>query len=251
VCWAGPDVRAQSSTPRSAGASAGVEQVLSTADSLRNAGRFRPALARLDSLARHHPRRADVLWRQSLCTTDIGRAAASPDTAVAYHQRALRMADRARAADSTSAWAHLVTALAAGRLTLHVGSSKRVRYSRAVKRHADRAIALDSTLAPAYHLRGRWYREVADINFVLRALVKAFYGGLPDASFEASVKDFQRAIALESKPYNHLELGKTYLEMGRTEAARRQFRRTLELSGSPFEADHKKEARHLLEQLDE
>ena len=226
------------------------QTALSRIDTLRTQGDFRAALARADSMQQHHPDAIELLWRRALLLSDIGRRLDDKDSTIAYHRRALRVADAARAADSTHARAHLVTALAAGRLTLHVGASKRVRHSRAVKRHSDRALALDSTLAPAYHLRGRWYREVADIGFFKRTLVRTFYGGLPDASFSAAVDDFQRAITLESKPYNHLELAKTYLKMDREDDARAQLRRTLNTSGSPFEGEHKREARALLSDLE-
>lgn len=225
------------------------ETSFATVDSLRTHGQFRAALARLDSLDRNAPPRSDALWRRALLLTDLGKETSDEDKAIGLYREALDVADSARKVDSTSAWTHLVTALAAGRLTLHVGRSERVEHSRAVKRHTDRAIALDSNLAPAYHLRGRWHREVADLNFIKRALVKAMYGGLPDASFEQSVQDFLHAIERESKPYNHLELAKTYLEIGREDDARTQLRRTLETSGSPFDEVHKKEARSLLQEL--
>ena len=228
------------------------DSAFTTIDSLRTQGQFRKALTHLHRLAPDSTHDVEILWRRSLMWSDYGRAhraTAPTDSTVSRHKRALQIARRACELDSTSAWAHLVTALAAGRLTLHEKRGTRVRYSRLVKRHADRAIALDSTLAPAYHLRGRWHREVSDINFFKKTLVKAIYGGLPPASFDQSIRDFKRAIALESKPYNHLELAKTYLEVDRDSSARAQLRRTLETSGSPFEAEHKREARALLDKL--
>lgn len=239
-------VHAQTASP----VSPSVETALSEIDSLRSEGQFETAHRRVDSLAEVHPRHVEIQIRKSLLHSDLGKQSDTEDEARAQFRRALEAADRALVIDSTHAWAHFVKALAEGRLTLHVGTSERVRRSRAVKRHADRAIALDSTIAPAYHLRGRWHREVASINFVKRALVKAFYGGLPDASVEQSVRDFQRAIALESRPYNHLELGKTYREMGRDDAAREQFQLALQTSGSPFDAEYKAEAQSILNKMD-
>jgi len=233
-----------------AGSPASLHAALARVDTLRTHGDFRPALARLDSLRHRHPRQVEVLWRRALLISDIGRRSEDEDTTLTLHRRALRVADTARTVAPTSPRAHLVTALASGRLTLHVGPSARVRRSRAVKRHADRALALDSTLAGAYHLRGRWHRQVADMGVFVRTLVRTFYGGLPDASFEQAVDDFRRAITLESKPYNHLELGKTYLAMDRDAAARRQLRRALETSGSPFDAEHWREARSLLRSME-
>ncbi len=225
------------------------EDVLATVDSLRMHRQFEVALTKLDSLAQHDADHVAIQWRRALLHTDLGKVAEAEDQAITHYREAQRLAETAVRTDSTSAWAHLTVALVAGRLTLHVGRSERVKQSRIVKRHADRAIALDSTLAGAYHLRGRWHRGVADLNFITRALVKTFYGGLPDASFEQSIRDFERAIALESKPYNHLELAKTYLELDREEEARAQLRRALELEGSPFDAEHKREAGTLLTQL--
>lgn len=230
-----------------------VASTFARVDSLRSQGQFQAALSQLSPLAQVHPTQVDVLWRRALMLSDLGRAhrdTAPEDTTIARHRRALKIARRACALDSTSAWAHLTMALAAGRLTLHVKRGDRVRYSRLVKHHADRAIALDSTLAPAFHLRGRWHREVADINIFKRALAKAIYGGLPAASFDHSIQNFKRAIALESKPYNHLELAKTYLEVGRDSSARTQLQQALDTTGSPFEHEHHREARALLDRLD-
>lgn len=223
---------------------------LTRIDELRRQGQFRAALTRLDSLAEHRPPSTGLYWRRALLLTDLGKRTTDEDEAISLYRRAQAVADSARDTDETSPWAHLVSALAAGRLTLHVGRGERVRQSRAVKEHTDRAIALDSTLAPAYHLRGRWHREVADLNFIQRTLVKAIYGGLPEASFDRSIQDFKRAIDLESKPYNHLELAKTYLELDREGDARAHLQRALELSGSPFDDVHKSEARSLLKETE-
>jgi len=227
-----------------------LRQALSTVDSLRAQGRFPAALGRLDSLKQVHPDTAAVHWRRALLLADLGKRTDPTARKRALFKRSLRASRAALALDSTSAWAHLTTALAQGRLTLHVGTAERVRRSRDVKQHADRALALDSTLAAAYHLRGRWHRQVADLNFLERALVKGLYGGLPNASFEQSVWNFKQAIARESKPYNHLELAKTYLAMDRSDAAVSQLRKSLQTSGSPFDAEYKEEARALLQEID-
>jgi hypothetical protein len=226
-----------------------LREALSTVDSLRSHGHFPVALGRLDSLAQVHADTAAVHWRRALLLADLGKRADDTDRKRSFFLRSLRASRQARALDSTSAWAHLTTALAQGRLTLHVGTAERVRRSREVKLHADRALALDSSLAAAYHLRGRWHRQVADLNLLERALVKGLYGGLPTASFERSVWNFKQAIARESKPYNHLELAKTYLAMDRPGAAVSQLRTSLRTSGSPFDAEYKEEARVLLSDL--
>jgi len=224
---------------------------LETIDSLRMSGDFRVALARLSSLSQKHPDSVAVLWRHSILWSDYGKAAPNDNRALSSYRQALAVAKRAVEADSGNAWAHLAKAVAAGRTATLEGSNRqKVELSREVKEHSDKAIELDSTLAPAYHVRARWQSEVADMGFVVRAIVRTVYGGLPDASFEQAVRDFQRAIELESRTYNHLELGKTYLRMDRPDDARKQLQIALDVTpADPFAPSYKAEARRLLNDL--
>lgn len=228
-----------------------LQQALRTVDSLRTAGDFRTALTRLYNLNREHPESAEVLWRYAILWSDYGKAAETDKQAASAYRQALTMADRAIAADPNSAWAHLSKAAAAGRAALLTGSNKEsLRLSRQIKDHADRAIELDSGLAPAYYVRGVWHSEVADLGVFKRVVVKTVYGGLPEASLEQATEDLRRAVELEPRTYSHLELGKVYMKMGRTEAAREQFQDTLEAPpADPFAPRYKLEARTLLRKL--
>lgn len=228
-----------------------LEDSLEAADELREQRQFREALSQLSTLRNDHPENVDVLRRLAFVWADLGKAADDLQQRKNFYVKALSHAQDALSADSTSAWAHLAVAMAEGRVALNVGTQERVERSRAVKHHADRAIDLDSTLAGGYHVRGRWHREVASLGFFQRALLRTVYGGLPDASYEQAVRDFQRAIELEKRTFHHLELGKTYIQMGRTDAARRELKTCLQLSGSdPFAPEYKQEAQNLLDELD-
>jgi tetratricopeptide (TPR) repeat protein len=227
------------------------ERALQSADSLRAAGAFLDALNRLSGLQEQHPDAVPVLWRLAYTQADLGRRADGKEKAAPHYEKALEAANAAVAADSTSAHAHLATAIAEGRIALDAGTRERAQRSRAIKHHADRAIALDSTLAGAYHVRGRWHRGVADLGFFERAIVRTMYGGLPDGSFEQSVRDFRQALALEAEPLHHLELGKTYLKMDRPDEARAQLQMVLDVpADDPFEPQYREEARSLLKDLD-
>jgi tetratricopeptide (TPR) repeat protein len=230
---------------------AALRSALTTIDSLRQAGDFKTALNRLQTLRTEHPQRVDVLWRLVYTWTDLGQATDDQDKRTTYYENALDVAKAGLAADSSSARAHLAMAVAQGRAALNAGTRERIQRSRAVKRHADRAIALDSTLDGAYHSRGRWHREVEDIGFFQRAIVKTIYGGLPESSIDQAVRDFQKAIELNDEVFHHLELAKTYLQMDRSEAARRELQTVLDRpSTAPFAPRYKKEARELLDDLD-
>jgi len=227
---------------------------LAAVDSLRQAGAFREALGRLSTLQnRLSPGDSladDVGWRLAVTRIDLGETSDSDRTRTSLYRQALKDAQAALAADSSSAYAHLALAVAQGRAALRADTRERVRRSRAVEHHANRAIALDSTLAPAYHVRGRWHREVADLGFFERTLVRAVYGGLPEASFAQAVRDFQQAIRLQDKVIHRLELGKTYLAMDKRQNARRALQAALKME--PIDPDgprHQEEARRLLRDL--
>jgi len=228
-----------------------LEDALTAVDSLRHAGDFQAALDRLQVLRGERPEEVAVLWRIVYTWADLGQATDAEDQRTRYYNNALTAAKAGLAADSSSARAHLAMAVAQGRVALNAGTKERIRRSRAVKRHADRAISRDSTLDGAYHTRGRWHREVEDLGFFKRTIVRTVYGGLPESSLEQAVRDFKRAIELNDKVFHHLELAKTYLQMDRDEAARRELQAALDLPGTdPFAPRYKKEARSLLAELD-
>jgi len=65
------------------------------------------------------------------------------------------------------------------------------------------------------------------------------------------VADLQRAIELETRVHNHLELGRTYLKLGRPDEARTQLQMALDLPPTdPFALRDKAKARQLLENLE-
>lgn len=228
-----------------------LQKSLQVVDSLRQAGDFKTALNRLNTLRSQHRRSVDVLWRLVYTWTDLGQASDNKDERASFYESALDVAKMGLRADSTSARAHLAMAVAEGRAALNAGTRERIERSRAVKRHADRAIALDSTLAGAYHTRGRWHREVEDLGFFQRAIVKTVYGGLPNSSLQQAERDFKRAIALDDAVFHHLELAKTYRQMDRPQDARRELQIALDMpTEDPFDPEYKEEARKLLQDLD-
>lgn len=248
--WAGPVTGqpAYRSQPASEGALP-LAEALARVDSLRSVGHFRRALSSLKELKAAHPNRVEILYRQAFIRSELGKTVADQDRTLRLHRKAVAVAAAAVEADPESAWAHLAVAVAQGRLTQHVSTRERVKRSRLVKRHVDRAIALDSTLAPAYHVRARWNQIAADISLLARAVVQVVYGGLPEASYEKAVADSKRAIEIQTRTYHHLALGKTYMKMGRIDAARIQWRKTLEVPPvDPFAEEFKAAARRLLKE---
>lgn len=242
--WTGPSVAqsdAQAPLP---------DSTLALVDTLRAQGDFREALSRMSNLRDEYGGEVELLWRMSLTRVDIAKTLDGKSARKQQYEQALQLAETALTVDASNAHAHLAKAVVEGRMALDAGTKERVQRSRLVKKHADRAIELDSTLDGAYHTRARWNREVSDLNFFERAVVKTVYGGLPESSFQQSVRDFKRAIELHDERFHRLELAKTYIKMEQYDEAREQLTTVTEMPAQdPFDQEYLEEAKRLLDEI--
>lgn len=137
-------------------------------------------------------------------------------TAIDYATRAVGLAPE-------NAMAHLAMAVCYGRTAPLMDNRTKIAYSRLVKEHADKALALDPNNDLTYNVLGSWNYELAGLNPVLRALAGMIYGQLPDASYQDSVKDFEKAVQLNpNRLANHIGLGRAYAALGNTAEARKE-----------------------------
>ena len=219
-------------------------------DSLRAAAEYNEALARLEARADAQGRSAEVLWRTARTRVDRAGELEESERRKEQFRQALKEARAAVEKVPRSADAHLSLAVAAGRVGLTSGTQKKVELSRAVKKHVDRAIELNPQSDLAYHVRGRWNYEVANLGWFSRTVVKAVYGGLPDASFEQAAEDLKQALRIKERVAHHLELGKAYAKLDNEAKARKHFKRALALPNNDADdPDYKKEVRERLEEL--
>jgi len=220
----------------------------SETDSLYLAGRLAEARERcLGKESAEFP----ALWRLARVESDM----AQDSTGEAQKQLFAWAEQHARAAVRVapdSAGSHEWLAVVLGRKALKEGPKTRLAYAREIKAEADRALELNPNSARAWHVLGRWNRELASLNFMERLGAGAM-GGIPKgASMENAVRDLERAVALDPGFINHhLELGRTYLQLHRKEDARRELERAQSLTpgASPRDARYQKEARELLSRL--
>ena len=145
-------------------------------------------------------------------------------TALAYSERAVKLAPK----DSDP---HLAVAICLGKLSPLLGNKEAIEASHKIKTEAETAAKLNPRDDFAWHLLGRWNQELAQIGGVTRAIAMVVYGSLPRASYDESVKCFQKAIALNPKRLIHyVELGRTYALMGRKEEAKKFIEQGLAMS---------------------
>jgi tetratricopeptide (TPR) repeat protein len=174
------------------------------------------------------PSNAELLHRISreygLMMDDVSSAAEKRQ----FGEKALVYANRAVAADGKNAKAQLDTAICYGRLAPLMDSKTKIAYSKLVKQYVEQSLALDPDDDLTYHVLGAWNYEVTNLNPVLRAIARVVYGELPSASYEQAVENFKKAIQLNPRRLaNYVELGRTYVAMGKKEEAREELAKGL------------------------
>lgn len=136
-------------------------------------------------------------------------------TAVEYAQRAVSIAPN----DPDT---QLAVAISYGKLLPYVCTKDQIADSRLIKSAVDKVITLDASNDLAWQVLGRWYLALADVSGVKRALAQVAYGKLPPAKYEDAVRCFEKAIELNPNRLMHyIELGRTYVQMGRFDEAKR------------------------------
>jgi tetratricopeptide (TPR) repeat protein len=131
-------------------------------------------------------------------------------------------AKRALALAPNESEAHLSVAISHAKMVPILDNKEKVEASRQVRASVDKAIELDASKDLAWHVLGGWHQRLAELGTVKRAMARMLYGELPAASNEEAVKCFQQAIKLNpDRLIHHIELGRTYAQMGRTEEARK------------------------------
>jgi predicted Zn-dependent protease len=140
---------------------------------------------------------------------------ASARTALSYSTRAAKL-------DSKSCEAQLGIAISLGRMAQLQGSKEKVAASRLIKEAAEQATKLDPRNDYAWHILGRWHQGIAGANSFLLAIARLVYGEIPEASNDKAVEYFKKAISLRpDRLIHHIELGRTYAQMGKVHEARK------------------------------
>lgn len=147
-----------------------------------------------------------------------------------YGHKAMAYAKRAQALAPHESEAHLSVAISHAKMVPILGNKEKIESSREVRKAVDKAIELDPGKELAWHILGGWHQRLAELGTVKRALANMLYGSLPEASYEKAVKCFQTAILLNPKrPMHHIELGRTYAQMGNTVEAKKCIEKGLAL----------------------
>ena len=221
------------------------------------------SLALGDSLYDLHDYGGSISYYREACTLDsnrfesfwkLGRSlnllgeTTPEDSQLAIYEEARDVEKRALKLNETDADAYFQLARALGKIALFKGIFKSASLAKQVRREARRALELDSLHDGAWHILGRWHREVGKKHTILRLPM-----GLGAANKKDALSFMKKAVALNPEYINHrLEMGITYLRCKDKDAARMEFEKALELpSQRPLDEKYKSEAKKYLAEMDQ
>jgi tetratricopeptide (TPR) repeat protein len=215
-------------------------------DSLLDNYRYQDAISYFDSVSITDSTSCEAFWKLAMSLNFVGELVPK-DEQLAYFERGEIAARRAIALDSTEAEGHFQLARSLGKIALFKGVFKSIGLAKQVKKEAEIVLELNPNHDGAYHILGRWNREVAQKPKFLRAPM-----GLGSADKAVGLEMFQKAIELRPNfIHHHLEYGISLLDKKRKDEAREQFQICLELEAhGPLDAKYQKEAKEYLAQLD-
>jgi len=173
---------------------------------------------------------------------------AEKDSQLAIFEEARDAEKHALSIRENHADAHFQLARALGKIALFKGIFKSVSLAKQVRNECRRALEIDSLHDCAWHILGRWHREVDKKTKILRIPM-----GLGAANKGDALTFMQKAIEINPENINHhLEMGNTYRRFKMYDSAVSEYRRCQELTvKGPLDEKYRDEAKKSLAEMDE
>lgn len=102
-----------------------------------------------------------------------------------------------------------------------------VALTKEVKENIEKALALNPDDGASWHVLGMWHTGVANLNFMMKAALKALFGGMPDASHEKAIECFLKADACKPNLTTTVELAKVYKTVGKSAECKQALEKAL------------------------
>lgn len=208
------------------------------------------ALAYYEKAYAQNPDDVELLTRLTWTYNNVGEDLNS-EKSEQYFEKAVAHAEKLRMLAPKHAKTYFLLSMTKGNLALFRGGKEKVRLSRTLEKEAKKAIKLDPDYSPPYAVLGVYYREVAQLNWVLKMFAKHLMGGLPDGTLAQSEKMFLKAIEKDSgNVYAHIQLAQTYEAMEEEKKALKYYKKVLNLPiGDHQDPLHRKTAKNRIKEL--
>lgn len=181
---------------------------------LKTTAKFYESFAIFKQLLRSDSSNVEFLHNTSYLYSKLGFDQPGENSKNNYYNIASYLAQKAIGINKNSAGAHFSYALALGRLTEHASNKQKLANAKLIKSECDKTLKLDPKNAGAWHILGRWHREIAGFNVFEKLLINTLLGGMPEGgSYDAAIDCFKKSIQLEPNQILHYyELSLSYYQ---------------------------------------
>jgi hypothetical protein len=195
------------------------------------------ALAKYQQILVAQPNNIKALVRSTELNTAIGGRQTDKKAKKINYETAYAFAQRALAADTNSADAYYAMAMASGKMTeVETENKKVVSFVRDIKLYADKALSINPNHAKANYTLGKWHLEMLNLSGFKKLAVKAFYGGLPNATIEKAIEYMEKCKAADQYfVLNYLDLAKAYKQDNKPAKAIEVLNKLIKLPNRTFD----------------
>jgi tetratricopeptide (TPR) repeat protein len=190
-----------------------MDPVLEEAAKLEKDLKEAEALDTYISVLKIQPSNVKALCRAAELSGRIGSRFKDDNRKTEYFTAAKSYAEAALKQKQDYANANYAMAYVAMKMATVTKGKERAACLRDMKNYADSALLFNPNHAGALYITGKWNTEIYDLNVAEKAAVKVLFGGMPKASLEAAILNFEKARA--ANPWmlvNYLDLANTYVQ---------------------------------------
>lgn len=189
------------------------------------------------------------LFKCSQLSSVIGNRQTDKKLKADYFSAARTYAETVVKQYPASADAHYAMALSLDKS--YSGGKERLAKAGEILQHLQEALKIKPEHARSLYMMGKWNVEITGMNVAEKGALKAFFGGLPSASYPAAIEYFERARKADPNYLlNYLDLAKAYKKNGRSDKAIEVLNRLVKLPPRTVDDNaYKAEGKILLESL--
>jgi tetratricopeptide (TPR) repeat protein len=227
-----------------------VNLLLSEAQQQESSLRENEAFQKYTQIVRLQPSHLVALCKCSELCSRIGNRQKDKSSKTDYFRAARTYATAALRVNSNSAEANFVMAMAMGRMALISSGKEKLVAVDDIKQYAEKSIRLDPGNFKPYHILGKWNYEVSHLSMTERTLAKWFFGGLPNASLEDAISNYEKSRSLNPAfILNYLELARAYYRNDQRKKAAQLLELMMQIPNATFDDPRiKEEGRELLKE---
>lgn len=169
------------------------------------------AFSKYQEILKISPTNINALCKSSELCSSIGHRQEKKQDKINYFKAARKYAEIALRINANNPEANFAMSVAMGRMALISGGREKIEAVNDIKKYAELAVKNDPKNFKAYHVLGKWYYEVSNLNAVERTAAKVLYGGIPPATLKEAIGFYEKSKSLNpSFTLNYLELARSY-----------------------------------------